>query len=122
MATLKKWLFLLILLVFGVSLVSVVVRVYRINRELAQKTQVLEEKKREEARVVSLSEYLKSDEFIEGEIRDKLGYTREGEVLLILPPNDVLLKLVNLNWEIEGDIKKPIPNWKKWYETFCQKG
>ena len=118
MATLKKWLFLLILLVFGVSLVSVVVRVYRINRELAQKTQVLEEKKREEARVVSLSEYLKSDEFIEGEIRDKLGYTREGEVLLILPPNEVLLKLVNLNWEIEGDIQKPVPNWKKWYETF----
>ena len=118
MATLKKWLFLLILLVFGVSLVSVVVRVYRINRELAQKTQVLEEKKREEARVVSLSEYLKSDEFIEGEIRDKLGDTREGEVLLILPPNEVLLKLVNLNWEIEGDIQKPVPNWKKWYETF----
>ena len=118
MATLKKWLFLLILLVFGVSLVSVVVRVYLINRELAQKTQVLEEKKREEARVVSLSEYLKSDEFIEGEIRDKLGYTREGEVLLILPPNEVLLKLVNLNWEIEGDIQKPVPNWKKWYETF----
>ncbi|OGZ27907.1 MAG: hypothetical protein A2427_04920 [Candidatus Nealsonbacteria bacterium RIFOXYC1_FULL_40_7] len=118
MATLKKWLFLLILLVFGVSLVSVVVRVYRINGELAQKTKVLEEKKREEARVVSLSEYLKSDEFIEGEIRDKLGYTREGEVLLILPPNEVLLKLVNLNWEIEGDIQKPVPNWKKWYETF----
>ena len=122
MVTLKKWLFLLILLIFGISLVSILGKVYRINRELAQKTKVLEEKKKEEVRVISLSEYLKSDAFLEKEIRDKLGYTKEGEVLLILPPDDVLMKLVNLNWEIEGDIQKPIPNWKKWYETFRQKG
>lgn len=122
MKVVQKWLFLILLVIFGLSLISVLTKIYRVNRELVQKTKVLEDKKKEVARVVSLSEYLKSDEFMEKEIRDKLGYTREGEVLLILPPDDVLLKLVNLNWEIEGDIKKSIPNWKKWYETFFKKG
>lgn len=122
MKIIQKWLFLILLIVFGFSLTSVLIRVYRVNRELVQKTKLLEEKQKEVNRVVSLSEYIKSDKFLEKEIRDKLGYTKEGEVLLILPPDDVLLELVNLNWEIEGDIQRSIPNWKKWYETFFKKG
>jgi hypothetical protein len=70
------------------------------------------------SKVVSLSEYLKSDAFLEKEIRDKLGYTKSGEVLLILPPDEILLELTDLNWELEGAIQKTTPNWKKWYETF----
>ena len=121
MTLLKKWFFLGLLIFLMLSVISLGTRVFNINREYDQKERLLKSKKEEMTKVVSLSEYLKSDAFMEKEIRNKLGYTKGGEVLLILPPDEILLKLVNLNWELTGDIQKPTHNWKKWYVTFFEK-
>lgn len=121
MKILKKWIFLVILGFFGVSALSMVWRIYRVNRDFAKKAQLLESKKAELSQVVSMSEYLQSHDFVEKEIRDKLGYTKQDEVLLILPSDEELLKMVSLDWDRGEGLQKPLPNWKKWYATFFEK-
>lgn len=52
--------------------------------------------------------YKKSDEFIEGEIRNKLGLAKEGEAIVIVPKEG----------EEEVGEEKSIPNWQRWRELF----
>ena len=54
--------------------------------------------------------------YLEKQIRDKLGYSKEGEVVLILPPDEVLLQLVPKSPEKE-DVSIE-PNWQKWAKLF----
>lgn len=53
--------------------------------------------------------YVKTNQFVEEEAREKLGMLRPGEYIVIAPPTP-------LNRErIEIDTK---PNWEKWFELF----
>lgn len=61
-------------------------------------------------------EEVDSDFYVEKQIRDKLGYSKEGEVVLILPPDEELLKIVPMAPEKE-DVKID-PNWQKWLHLF----
>ena len=51
--------------------------------------------------------YIKSERFVEGEIRDKLGFAKDGEEVVIVPSDEK----VGDEDEIK---KKTLPNWKKW--------
>lgn len=52
-------------------------------------------------------EYKKSQEFQEGEIRNKLGLAKEGETIVVLPKED------NAQSQ-DAKTQKDLPNWKKW--------
>jgi len=54
--------------------------------------------------------YVKSNEFIEKEAREKLGLSRDGEIVVLFP----------LRPQTKDPIKeeKKIPNWKLWLELF----
>ena len=56
-------------------------------------------------------EYKKSDEYAEGEIRNKLGLVKEGETVVIIPKEDDQ-KVTTDN----GQLTKP--NWEKWRDLF----
>ena len=59
---------------------------------------------------------VQSTQFIEKQIRDKLGLAKEGEIIVVLPNEDVLRRLAP---KIEEDeTKLPDPNWKKWMNLF----
>jgi cell division protein FtsB len=68
--------------------------------ELKVETQVLKEQ----------LDYVQSEEFVEKEAREKLGMTRPGETVVILPED--FKEMVD---QSQGVIEpKEVPNWKQW--------
>ena len=71
--------------------------------ELEKEAQLLTQKK----------ELFQSQDFIEQEARNKLNMVREGETVVVLPPN---IK------EVLGEKEKPklesLPNWQQWLNLF----
>lgn len=55
-------------------------------------------------------------EFVEKEVRNKLGLGKAGEAMVVMPENDVLRKLAPRLTEEEE--MAPDPNWKKWLQLF----
>ena len=72
------------------------------------------EKKREELK--KKLEFVKSEEFVESQLRDKLGLSKEGEIVIVLPDDEILRKLAPKEEEEEEVL--PDPNWKKWVKLF----
>lgn len=54
--------------------------------------------------------------FIEREVRNKLGLGKENEAIVVLPDEEILRKLAPEE-RVEEDIL-PDPNWKKWEKLF----
>lgn len=82
-----------------------------------QKTKVKIEKAEEENKKLSEQlEITQSEEFLENQLRNKLGLAKEGEIILVLPEADIVRKLSPIIPE-EEEIK-PKPNWQKWLELF----
>ena len=61
-------------------------------------------------------EKVQNEAFIEKQIRDQLGLAREGEIVLVLPEDEVLRKLVPKLPEEEEELPDPV--WKKWMKLF----
>lgn len=62
-------------------------------------------------------ENVKTERYSEKEARDKLNLAKEGEIVLVLPDDDVLRKLSPRRKE-EQEHLLPDPNWKKWLSLF----
>lgn len=61
-------------------------------------------------------EIVESEDYAEKQLRDKLGLSKEGEIVVILPDDEVLKKLAP---EVETEEESlPDPNWKRWLELF----
>ena len=58
--------------------------------------------------------YTKSERFVEGEIRDKLGLAKDGEEVFVVPEDEKTIGL-------EAVKKKELPNWKKWRKLLLGK-
>jgi len=59
---------------------------------------------------------VQSEKYIEEQLRNKLGLVKDGEVVLVLPDEEILKKLApNIPKEEET---KPLPNWRKWMNLF----
>jgi len=55
-------------------------------------------------------------DFVEREIRDKLGLVKTGEAVVVLPDADTLRKIAPV---APADVESlPDPNWKKWEKLF----
>jgi 2-phospho-L-lactate guanylyltransferase (CobY/MobA/RfbA family) len=57
-----------------------------------------------------------SEEFIEKELRNKLNLAKKGEIVVVLPDEEILRKLAPERVEEEEAL--PDPNWKKWLKLF----
>jgi len=53
---------------------------------------------------------VQSPEFIEREAREKLGLGKEGETIIVLPPQN---EKSNTQYSISNE-----PNWKKWWNLY----
>ncbi len=76
----------------------------------------LEKIRQENERLSSQLKIVQSDEYLEKQLRDKLGLAKEGEIVLVLPEASVVKKLSPQIPEEEE--VKPKPNWQKWLELF----
>lgn len=101
---------------FGISLLRNIAAVSGAKRTIEERRQAVEELKKENERLRVVLEETNSEEFIEKQIRDKLGLAKEGELVIVLPDEEVLVKLAP---EIPKDIPSlPLENWEKWYRLF----
>jgi len=116
---LDKFIVYLLLIIFALLSLSLYRNMARITKskstvdEAGERVNKLENEKKElEARLSEVS----SEYYIEKQIRDKLNLTKEGEIMVILPPEDVLRKLAPKEEEKEAIL--PDPNWRKWIKLF----
>lgn len=89
----------------------------KIGDSVIEKTKVKINKVEEENK--KLEEQLKivkSEEYLEKQLRNKMGLAKEGEIVLVLPEADIVRKLSPQIPE-EEEIK-PKSNWQKWLEMF----
>jgi cell division protein FtsB len=59
---------------------------------------------------------VKSEEYIELQLRDKLGLAKEGEIVVVLPEDEILRRLAPKRVVEEAAL--PAANWKKWLKLF----
>ncbi len=76
----------------------------------------VEELKTENTRLEEDLTRVKGEEFVEKQLRDKLGLAKAGEVVLVLPDAETLKKIAP-KVESEEEVL-PAPTWKKWLNLF----
>lgn len=105
-------------MVVGVGLVVAirqgvsVVRLWKTGRVVKEAKTQVEKESRENERLKEKLAEVSSPEFVEREAREKLGYGKAGETLIIFPrQNDANPKpqISNPNNE---------PNWRKWWKLY----
>ncbi len=113
-------------LILGTLMVLVMLIFYsvikegRVQRETGRELKSLEDEIAElEGQSLELAEmikYLRSDEFVEREAREKLNMQRPGEKVVLIPEKEKLLT------QVAGDAnRQDRKNWQLWFEYFFNK-
>ncbi len=112
------WRYFMIFVVFLalLSLIRNVLKVSRANKQIHDAQVKVEDLRLENENFKAEVEHLESEEFVEKQIRDKLGLAKEGEIIVVLPEDEILRKLAPRRIEEEQIL--PDPNWKKWIQLF----
>jgi cell division protein FtsB len=99
-----------------VSLTRNIIKVREAKERLKEKEAYIEKIKGENEELSQKAKIFKSEEFIEKQLRDKLGLAKEGETIVVLPDEEIIKKFAPSD-EKEEEIL-PDPNWKKWFKLF----
>jgi len=108
--------FVVISLLMLVSLTRNIIKVREAKERLKEREEHIEKIRKENEELSQRVETFKSDEFVEKQLRDKLGLAKEGETIIVLPDEETIKKFAP-NDEKEEEIL-PDPNWKKWFKLF----
>lgn len=112
-----KKLLTLIILIVGVGLIISLSRdIWRLLRADDWVTQArlqVEELEKRNLELKELKDYYQSEEFVEEQARNKLNLAREGETVVILPPN-----VSELLGQQETKEPEEIPGWQQWWNLF----
>ena len=108
----KEWVIVLGLSVMAVRTGQNVWRLWKAGDRVSEARSVLAEAEVENKKLKARLEEVQSPEFVEKEAREKLGYGREGEVILMLPKQNE-----------ESSFAKATedkPNWRKWWDLYVR--
>jgi cell division protein FtsB len=108
--------FIVISLLMLASLSRNIIKVREAKERLKEKEEYIEKIKGENEELNQRADVFKSEEFIEKQLRDKLGLAKEGETIIVLPDEETIRKFAPSD-EKEEEIL-PDPNWKKWFKLF----
>ena len=100
----------------SLTLIKNVVRTNQINDQIQAEKKKIEKIKADNTKLEDEVAQTQSADFIEREMRNKLGLGKVGEAMVVLPDADVLRKLAPVI-PVEVDTL-PDPNWKKWMKLF----
>ena len=105
----------------GVTITSLILIVTLTQSIIAiwQKGDIVRQRRLELARIEAENEVLKkqlaesqSPDFIERQAREKLGLSKPGESVILMPPATEAAKM------LEDLGQKPVPNWEQWWRLF----
>jgi len=105
-----------LIVVFTSSLVKNIGRVVKANKRIADAQNKVTKLQNENEELKKDLGLVLGDQYIEKQLRDKLGLAKEGETILILPDEEFIKKLVPELEEAKEQL--PEPNWKKWVNLF----
>ena len=112
----SRYVVIVIVLVLVISLVRSVIRVNQAGQRVSEKQEQLEKLKNENERLSGELEKVRDDLYTEEVLRNSLGYAKEGEIVLVLPDDEILRSFVpDRKEEFE---EEPKQNWEKWLELF----
>ena len=112
----QKYLLLLLCVVFALSLARNISRIKSAQTRVERMKERVEKLQKEREDLEVKVEEAKKQEYIEKQLRDKLGLSKEGETIVVLPDEDTLRNLAPPIPEEEETL--PDPNWKKWLKVF----
>jgi cell division protein FtsB len=105
-----------LLIILSVSLFRNFQRVKRVNQQIKDKENEVAQIQKEGDEIAKRLQFAQSPQYMEKQLRDKLGMAKEGELVVILPPDDELRKIAPHFEEVQET--SPEPNWKKWVKLF----
>lgn len=114
--------FLVRIIVWGLVVILLISLARNISRSLSADERIKEANDElskladENSKLKDELEIVGSDYFKEKEARDSLGLSKPNDIVLVLPPDDELRKLVPER--VRKEVKLPDPNWKKWLSLF----
>ena len=112
----SKYLIIAFFILMATSLIRNILRIRQSGGRINRAEEKVEELKQKNQELAQQLETIKSDQYIEKQIRDNLGLVKEGEVMIILPEDEILDKLAPVDMEEQNIL--PDPNWKKWLKLF----
>ena len=103
-------------LVLGISLVRNIMSTRDSIKTIEKKESEVSMLEEESKKLQDKLDKVTTDTFAEKQIRDQLGLAKPGEIVLVLPEDDVLKNLVpDLP---EEEVELPDPTWRKWVKLF----
>lgn len=119
MSFIKKFTgFILVILIalLSFSIVSNYTRLSKAGNTIEEARSKVEKLQQEQMTLEKQIAETESQQFIERQLRDKLGLAKEGEVVIVLPDENELRKLAPPKIPKEEYIQEK--NWKKWEKLF----
>lgn len=105
-----------LIILLAISVFRNIERTIRIKNQIeAEKTKLAKIQAENDKLVEELAQTQTSN-FIEKEVRNKLGLGKEGEAIVVLPDSEILKKLAPQIPTYSDTL--PDPNWVKWKKLF----
>lgn len=101
---------------FLLSLIRNISKIADAEKRISKAQERVEKLRKENEETERRLAEVKGEEYIEKQLRDKLGLAKEGEIVVVLPDEETLRKIAPGIAE-EEDIL-PDPTWKKWLKLF----
>lgn len=115
-AVYSRYFFILLSLFLVYSLIKNISRVSKADDRIGEKREKVEKLESENRELKDNLEKVQSGEYVESVLRDGLGYAKEGEIIVVLPDEEVLKQIVSKR---EEEVQAPPKaNWEKWLELF----
>lgn len=106
----------LLIFLMGISIARNISRVFVIRKEVEKQRERVVKIEAENKRIEEEITKAQKPEFIEKQVRDKLGLVKEGEAVVVVPDEETLRKLAPQINSQEDYL--PDPTWKKWLKLF----
>jgi cell division protein FtsB len=110
------YLLVLLTVIFIISLIRNVFKIATARNEVEKERVRIAKINRENAELGKRLAEVKSQDYIEKQLRDKLGLAKPGEIVVVMPDADTLRKLAPK--PVEEEAVLPDPTWKKWLRLF----
>ncbi|KKU63172.1 MAG: Septum formation initiator [Candidatus Amesbacteria bacterium GW2011_GWC1_47_15] len=113
----KGWLIIAIGLYTAWRMGTSVVRLWKAGDRVKQASSELTLAKAENEELKTRLDYVRSPEFVEKEVKERFGWGRPGEEILIIEQQE----MSNVQYSIpSGSYEKQEPNWKKWWDLYIK--